>query len=817
MKFKDFLIGWRTLVQEPAYSLVVVLGLGVGFATALLLLGFVRYSWQYNAQVPDAANVYVIKQRHNIDPKAPWYDQAPMLLRAAAANVPGVLDSTAYLPSRSQDAGMTVRINGQLHRLDGLTVLPSFPALLGVRASRGDLKLALAQPDSIALTEASAIRLLGTAQALGRTLEVEGKLLRVGAVMRTPADNTTIPFEALIGVNSVLATELRDEMLTGKQNWWIKLLIRVHPDASLAAITAAMQRAIDQQPFIQKLAPEVKARLGQRKAMEVALSPLREAYFDSQVTETFTMGPGERANPVIVAAFGAMAVLILALAAINYVNLAAVRVLRRQREVAMRKVMGAGVRDIVLQLLAESMLVALLATGLGLLLAALALPLFSELVDRKLGSILSLANIGAALALGVLLGVVSAIYPAWIAIRVRPGQVLAGRSDSESVGAMRLRRVMTVVQVATAMGFASVALAVAWQAEFAMRTSPGFDPAPLLIVDLPDPVRHSVKAKNFMAALAAQNGVAGVAISEDAVGRKNNEWFRDLTRPGGASASVEMKSVSAHFFTLYGIKAQAGRLFDRRLDKEDDPVPLLINAVAARQLGFATPEAALGQILLFKGFDDKVVHKQVLGIAPELRFHSLREAPRPMAYELWTAGTTLSVRASGSLSELQSTVQRLWPSYFPDTRIAMQPAKTILAANYADDARMARLLAIATCIALAIAAFGTYVLSARTVQRRAREIVLRKLHGAGRAQIGMLVVKEMGTLALIAAAVGLPLAAVTIERYLATFVERAPIGYWTLLFALLTTIAISLIAVARHAWVAMAMMPVEALRSPDSA
>jgi ABC-type antimicrobial peptide transport system permease subunit len=242
-------------------------------------------------------------------------------------------------------------------------------------------------------------------------------------------------------------------------------------------------------------------------------------------------------------------------------------------------------------------------------------------------------------------------------------------------------------------------------------------------------------------------------------------------------------------------------------------VPLVINAVAARQLGFATAEAALGQTLLFKGFDDKVVAKQVVGIAPELRFHSLREAPRPMAYELWTAGTTLSVKAHGSLASLESTVQRLWPLYFPDTRMATHPAKAILASNYADDASMARLLGIAAAIALTIAAFGTYVLSARTVQRRGKEIVLRKLHGAGRGQIGMLVVRETATLTLIAAAVGLPLAAVAIERYLASFVEHAPIGYWTLLLALASTLLVSLAAVARHAWIAMRMMPADALRS----
>jgi putative ABC transport system permease protein len=813
MKIKDFLIGWRTLVQEPAYSLVVVLGLGVGFAAALLLLGFVRYSWQYNAQIPDVDHVYVIKQRFNVDPKAPWFDQAPLNLRAAAEKIPGVLATTGYLPSRPQDKGIAARIDGHLHQVNSLTVLPSFAAMVGVKALHGDLKAALDHPDSIVISAAAAMRLFGKINAVERTMHVEGKLLRVAAVVPTPPSNTTIPFEALIGVNSVLAPELREEMITGKDGWWAKLLIRVHPDASLSAITATLQHAIDTFPAMQNQSPEVKAQLGKRKPMDIALLPLREAYFDRQLAETYVTGPGERANPVIVAGLGIIAVLILALAAINYVNLAAMRVLRRQREVAMRKVLGAGVRDIVLQMLAESMLVALLATGLGLLLASAALPLFGELVNRRLDSMLSPANIGAAIALGVLLGAVTAAYPAWIALRVRPNQVLAGRPDAQSAGGMRMRRILTVLQLSTAMGLASIALAVTWQTGYAMHASPGFDPAPLLIVDLPEQVKDSARAKRFIAALAAQPGVAGAAVSEDAVGRRIFHWFRDLTRPGGQKATMDMKSVSANFFELYAIKPVAGRLFDPKLDKEDDPVPVIINPIAARELGFATPEAALGQTLLFTGFDNKTVHKRIVGIAPDLRFLSLREAPRATAYELWTAGTTLSVRASGDLRDLETAVQALWPKFFPDALLRTYRAKDILAVNYADDARIARLLAIATALALAIAAFGIYVLSASSVQRRAKEIVLRKLHGAGRSDIGLLVLRETGALILVSAAVGLPLAAVAIARYLATYVEHAPIGYWTLLAALAATLAVALAAVARQAWIAMRMMPADALRA----
>ena len=118
-----------------------------------------------------------------------------------------------------------------------------------------------------------------------------------------------------------------------------------------------------------------------------------------------------------------------------------------------------------------------------------------------------------------------------------------------------------------------------------------------------------------------------------------------------------------------------------------------------------------------------------------------------------------------------------------------------------------------SAIALVIASFGTYVLTANMVQRRAREIVLRKLHGARRADIGLLVVKEIGTLMLAASAIGLPIAALAIKRYLAGYVEHAPIDYWTLLFALALTLVIALTAVTRHTWLAMRMVPSEALRT----
>lgn len=810
----DFRIGWRSLIQEPAYTLTAILSLSIGLAASLLLLGFVRYSLEYDRHVPEVERVYVLKHHFNVEPSSPLFDLAPMFLREVALKTPGVVDATSYIPARPEITPLTVRVERKLMTVRALITLPGFPALLGMSALQGDLASALERPDRFVVTEAGALRLFGTRDALGRTLVADGHTMEVGAVLPSPPANTTIPFEVLFGVQAaVVEPDIRHEMLTGEHGWMTKMLLRLAPGASLPAILEQLQQAVDKAPSLNAFPPEVKQRLGQRKAIELAMSPLRDAYFDDKVVTSFIALQGDRASPRIVAGLALLAALILLLAAINYVNLTTVRVLRRQREMAMRKVLGAGVPQIMLQFLLESLLVALSATALGLLLAWLALPVFSQLVNRQLDGLFSPQNLTLAFGIGALLGAATAAYPAWIALRVHPTQVLAGRPDMESRGSMRWRRALTVVQIGTAMGLASVTIAVAWQADYAMAATPGFDPAPIVVIDMPGHVRDADKAARLVSALKAQPGVDGVAISEDPVGRVDWLWTRLLKRPGGVAASMEMKAVSPNFFELYGIAPAAGRLFQASQDKDNDATLIVVNAVAARELGFASAQEAIGQTVTFTGFDNAVMAARIIGIAPELRFRSMRERPSATAYALGNNGMVLSVRAAGSPAEVERAALALWPNYFPDALPKVYRAGDVLKAHYAEDARMARLLTVATCIALVIAAFGTYALSANTVQRRGKEIVLRKLHGAGRADIGMLVVREIGVMTLVAAVISLPLALLVIRRYLSGYVEHAPIGYWTLALALVLTLGIALAAITRHTWAAMRLPPADMLRS----
>jgi putative ABC transport system permease protein len=821
MKLQDFRVGFRILVQDPIYSLVAVLGLAVGLAVCLLLLGFARYCWEYDAQVPDADAVYIVKQRDNTQLGSPWYDQAPLGLLTVANTAPGVASATAYLTWFP----LTVEVNGQLRKLRSLTALPGFAELMGLQAVQGDLNEALSRPDSFAITEDAAVRLFGTTAVLGRTVLLRLNATdqnrcsaRIAAVVRTPAPNTTISFETLNGPALGLIPQVhKDEIGSGTSFWLSNVLIRIRPGASLTAITETLQRAVDRGPGARKLPPEMKERLGNRKIMEVRLARLRDAYFDHEVTLNFLSLKVDRGDATVVAGLVAIAVLILALAAINYVNLATIRVIRRQRELAMRKVLGASRGQIVSQFVAESLLVALLATAMGLLLAYLALPAFASLVDRDLHNLLSLGNVAAAVGVGLVLGLLTAIYPAWIAFRVRPSLMLTGRPGSESGAAKRVRQVLSVLQVAVAIGLASFTMAIFLQTRFAINASPGFDPAALLVLNLP--VGESAwleRGRGLTAALSGQPGIADVAVSNDPVGRTKEPWSTEVRRAGGEAVTLDVKSVSPNFFEIYRIRPVAGRLFDSTIDGEKAAAPLVLDALAAYQLGFASPELALGQTLLFWGHREgggrELITKRIVGIAPEIRFNSLREAPRAVAYEL-SEGVTLTVRASGSSADAERAVRAVWPRYFPNSVLELSSAKDVYAANYADDARLARLLAVSTTIAMIIAAFGAYVLAADAVQRRTAEIALRRLFGARRRDIGRLVAREIGGLVMLSAVVALPLAALAIARYLATYTEHAPIAFWTLAFSLGAAVAITAVAAARHAWIAMMLRPAVALRA----
>jgi putative ABC transport system permease protein len=258
------------------------------------------------------------------------------------------------------------------------------------------------------------------------------------------------------------------------------------------------------------------------------------------------------------------------------------------------------------------------------------------------------------------------------------------------------------------------------------------------------------------------------------------------------------------------VKAAAGRLFDPALDKITDQDRIVINAAAARRLGFADVRDAVGKVLSNTAGGTP---KQIVGVAPGIRQRSAREGQQPSVFYLHERVGLFTVRAGGDQDAVKRAVEELWPHYFPNETLGVSRLAVVMNDMfYADDLRLARLLAAASVIATAIAAFGIYVLAAYSVQRREREIVLRKLYGAGAAAIGRMVAREFALLIGTGALLGLPFAWLAIQRYLGTFAERAPVGGWTLAGAVLVACAVALLSTLRHTLTAVRIRPALALR-----
>ncbi len=804
MKPGDFRIGWRLLAAEPAYSAVTILGLAAGLATCFLLLAFVRFSFGYNSHVPAARDVYAMKQHLNIVSKPGWFEMTSLpMLKVAERS--GMTQATAL----AMPGTAAARTAAGMQSIPILGVSAGFPAVFGLRAAEGDLAQALSRPDAVALTYDTALRTLGTRLALGRTLQLDGKTFTVAALLDEPPATGTLAYGALFGLGSNLIPQgFRHYLETTWGSATGYLYARLAPGADPAPLQAYLQHGFDTSPLVRGM-PDVMRGLKGRKATDVALVALPDLYFDRDLLGR----PGSTAHGdrQVVLGLAAVGFLVLVLACANYVNLAGVRAVRRQPEIALRKVLGAGAGRIVAQFMAEALVMALLATLLGLLFAWLLLPTFAAMLDRPLETMMTPAAVLAALLLGAGTGLVAGLYPAWIALGMRPAEALGTRHEQETAAGLWLRRALTVLQLTVAMSLTAGTLAIAWQTRFASAADPGFDPAPLLVVELSNALRNSSQGRQLREALRHLPGVAGVAYSENAVGSVfagSNSGYR---RPGGADVVLVGRNVSTDFFDVYGIRAVAGRAFDPKLEQDGNVNAVMLNAAGARALGFATPAAAVGQIVTYTD-GGKEFAPRVIGIAPDLRHESLREKPQPMIYKNSLLASTLTIRARGDMNRLQELALEQYRRFFPNDLPVVRPAASYLAESYRQDLRLAQMLGAASLVAILLSAFGIYVLSAYNVQRRAREIVLRKLFGAGRAAIARLLGREFAVLLAAGAIIGLPPAALGIRAYLAGFVERAPIGGWTLLAAVSIAACVALLATARHTIAALRATPAAVLR-----
>ncbi|WP_310388748.1 ABC transporter permease, partial [Roseateles sp.] len=503
MTLKDLRVGWRQLGAEPLSAAVLIGSLALALAACYLLAVLLGERFNPDPALHAPKRIVLIDFHGNMPGRQEdWFLGAPFVFKQALQEAKAPLS----LLTRTSEDTPTLRQGERRLRAHLMAADASLVELFNLRSLQGDLTAALSRPDTIALTEALAQRLFGSAVALGRSVDVGAQRLTVAAILPQPSSRSLLRAEAFVSFDSP-AAGIDEETRTAWFQINGQVFARLAPGASTEQVGAIAQSLLDHSPVMTQLPADWTA--GGRKAAFMRALPITQLPFE---------GRAGRQRLMVLSALGGVAGLLLCLALMNCVNLSSVRTLSRQREIAVRKSLGISPPRLLLQFAVEAQLSIALAAGVALLLAWLGLPWVADALQVPLpDSLLQLAPL-AGLGLACLsLGLLVCLYPAWLAWRMQAAPALQGRQASESEGGRWLRRGLTTLQFGIALLVSSLALLLAAQNRHVLARDLGFAPAGVLTLRLPAGASGQ-QAEDFQQALRLRPEVVALAWSDSVPG-----------------------------------------------------------------------------------------------------------------------------------------------------------------------------------------------------------------------------------------------------------------------------------------------------------
>jgi putative ABC transport system permease protein len=818
---------YRSLTRQWLYAALNVLGLAVGIAVFLVLMLDVRFETSFDDWIPDAANIYRITSTYTFPGRPP--DRLAGSSGAIALGFRADYPRTGHI-TRLLDSKRVVA-NGPLLGSEHMDYVDAnFFDVLDLPLVAGDRRTALADPDDVVITEAVARKYLGTTAVLGRslTLYYRGKprLHSITGVLKDIPVNSHLK----IAVVAPLTPALEHDPGTGMDMWGAAISFTYVRFASAAQARAV---AADLTRFVQRRAhePGDGATSHIDRILRLSLVPLRDLHFaDAHLVGSMKAGVDVR----LVYALGLVGALTLAIAVLNYVNLATARSAMRAKEIALRKVMGATRAALMVQLLAEAVAFALAAVLIGVALAELGLPLVNALG----GGSLALSYWGAGsvvpwvLALAVAIGLGAGLYPALLLSRFEPAPVLAAaRSPGGGRGEARVRGVLIGAQFVVAIAFTICTLVIGSQARFIREADRGFRRDGLILLDNVGTVWVGPRQNQLLDALRAIPGVVSATASWREPGQPY-EGIVCVQKPGAPGAHLSFDLISDDYLKTYGARLVAGRMFDHAHGADDVAGPfkgdddassrgvdVMLNESAARALGFADPARAVGQRVITT--DDQCPAKgeavPVIGVLRDVHFDSPQHPVAPVLYRYdsrpFMTSAVGAVRFAGvGDAAMMARLRAVWRREAPMAPFQAKTAEESLSDYYVPDERRARLFTVGSLLAVGIGCIGLYGLAAFNTARRFREIGIRKTLGASTSDVLGLVLVQILRPVLIANLVAWPLAWLAMRNWLAGFDQRIALSPLFFLAASLLALAVASLTVVAQSLRLARAEPAKALR-----
>jgi putative ABC transport system permease protein len=791
----------REFIRQKGYSFLNVFGLAIGIACFLLISLYIRDEYSFDRMHSKADRIYRIHEILQSNGVGERSASQPFPVAEALMNDHGsqIAKTVRFFNYQAPTLALaTIDNKKEFNESRIFCTDSSFFDVFDFPLIEGDPKTALSATQTIVLTESMAKKYFEGENAVGKYLKFQGNTnLLVTAVMEDVPLNTHFQFDALISFRTL--DQVYDPSVPQRWHWywnpcWTYLLLNNASDAP--ALQAAMPA------FVKKYFPEFV-----RNDVTMELFPLTDIHLKSKMD--YEIQPNGSLTTVYV--FASIAIFVLLIACINFINLSTARAANRAKEVGMRKTLGGQRIQLISQFLFESILLCLLSVIIAVIVVVLVLPAFNIFAEKNIAvfTLLEPFYIGLLILLPLSVGLISGIYPAFVLSSFKPITALKASFNRESGAAFR--KSLVVVQFTLSIILLIGTGIAIDQLNMLQKSDTGFTRENVIMI----PVTRSPVAQNFKSLknefLRNRNTVS-VTVLEEVLGAKHQvgNWLFE-----GQEESRPFPRLCIHhdFTKTFDLSIVAGRDFSEDVIT-DDSLALVVNETFVKQMGWASNEEAIG-----KKFDTRP-NRRIVGVVKDFNFTSRHQPIRPLVLELNTSPRAfdvrlkyMAVRITGE--NIPGTIDWLakqWEAQIPGWPFDYFFLENDLEKLYKAENKMNKVTMVFSGLSILVACLGLFGLSTFTAEQRKKEMSIRKVLGSSNADVFMLFSRNFFGLILIANVVAFPLAYFLMKQWLSGFAYRVDINFGLFLIAGLIAAAIAFFTIFYQAMRVANSNPAEVLK-----
>ncbi len=779
-----FITSFRNIVRHKGFSFINILGLAMGLACFLLIFLWVQDEMSYDRFHKNADNIYRINSHNYLSDRDMHTPETPLPLGLTLENeYPEVTNSTKILgdwTSWQVSYGDKMFLNDRF-----VCAEPSFLEMFDYPLLKGNPKTALSETFSIIMTEKMAFKYFGDEDPIGKDIKIYNNSYKVTGILKEIPRNSHLQFDAVFPFSY-----WRDVRRTDLGDWdqtWAKTFIQIRDNSSSSDLNKKISG------IVKKKEPGLN--------MDIYLQPLTEIHLYSDFSHEF-WGMGKKVNNVYI--FSLTAFFILIIACINFMNLSTARSDKRAKEIGIRKVAGAYRKDIIRQFFCEAVFISFIALAFAVFLAVLFLPVINSLSGKELSLSIweNLSFFTFLIAVTLFTGILSGSYPALLLSSFKPVNVIKGIRSSGGRAGKNLRKVLVSVQFIFTSVLIILTFTIYSQLRYISNKDVGFDKDNIVYFDAYSGFRTNYRAaKNE---LLQNPDILSVTKSRWTIfaGGGTNEINWEGKNPGDNIYMYQLP-VDYDYVKTFKIKMTEGRFFSEKFTT--DTSNYILNETAVRVAGLKDP---VGKKFSCMGNEGKII-----GVIKDFHHQSFRQEIEPSFFRFSNNRNNVCVKIRpGNVSATVKFLESIWKKYAPNYALEYRFLDESMDRWYKKDRQKNRLLGYFSILAIFISCLGLFGLALFEVEKRTREIGIRKVLGSSVTGIVYILMKDFAVLIISANIIAVPFAYLAVNRWLQDFIYKIEPGLGIFLLSGFITFIISIITISYQAAKAAVSNPVNALK-----